>query len=533
MTQPNSTILAAVNLRFALAHITNYYDTDFFPRTEEFLAIAHFWPEVEAHILKTSLDGILNAPPLVEPWPKVKGGYRIVHRLEPLDSLIYTAMAKTVSQKVEESRVSPEIACSYRFTNDCDSFFGGASGFEVYRARCEFLAKTHKFVLCIDIADFYNKLYLHRLQNALQLATDEPPSVSKRIEYFLTTLNTKASQGIPVGPAASIVMSEAALTDVDKFLYTKGCEHVRYVDDFRIFGNSEEELEVLLQSLTSYLHDSHRLSLNSAKTRILESDQFIQEELNNQYQQEKLKILDELEGMDPYSSGAQSAQINSIIQAEADMLLVEGLKKLLGHEVLDLGLVRAIVRRAKANRAHGIASLLIQNLKFLAPAINDIALYLDSISSDKFFQDHLNSLVELCDAPETSIRVVRMWLEWFFSRHLTLLNENKIRNVVFSSERLRPQAQAAITLKSEAWIKERKTKLLHYAYWDRRSIILAATLLSKDEREKWLEPLVKGSSLDIMEKWMARWVLNGSPKTSPHIETYMQECLAAEFMELF
>ena len=175
MTQPNRTIITDASLDFSLAHISNYYDTDFFPRTEEFLALAHFWPEVKQYLLDATLDEVLSAAPLVEPWPKVKGGYRIVHRLEPLDALIYTALAKIVTLNVEQSRVSPEIACSYRFSDKDDSFFGSNSGFEVYRTRCESLAVTHKFVLCTDIADFYNKLYLHRLQNALQLATDNPP----------------------------------------------------------------------------------------------------------------------------------------------------------------------------------------------------------------------------------------------------------------------------------------------------------------------------------------------------------------------
>lgn len=56
-----------------------------------------------------------------------------------------------------------------------------------------------------------------------------------------------------------------------------------------------------------------------------------------------------------------------------------------------------------------------------------------------------------------------------------------------------------------------ETKLLHYGYWDRRSVILAAALLAKDEREKWLAPLLKGDSLGVVEKWMARWVMDGAP----------------------
>lgn len=513
MTQPNKTIIDSVSLDFAINHISYYYDTDFFPRAEEFLALTHYWTEVKEYLLESDLDQTLTAAPIVEPWPKVRGGYRVVHRLEPLDSLVYTALAKVVSAQVESSRVSPEIACSYRLTDEPNSFFGDSSGFEVFRTRCEALAQTHTYVLCTDISDFYNKLYLHRLQNALQLATDEPVGISKRIEYFLTALNTKASQGIPVGPAASIVMSEAALTDVDKFLYTKGLEFVRYVDDFRIFGTTKIQLESLLQNLTLYLHENQRLSLNSAKTYILESSKFIADELQNQYQQEKLHILDDLEGLDPYSSGLRRAQEDDPKeQIDAEQLLLNALSKLLSHTVLDLGLVRAIVRRAKSNKVGGLAKLLLQNLNFLSPAINDIALYLDAVSTDDFLKTHKEDFVLVCEDSSLNIRVVRLWMEWYFSRHKILLNEAKIRSFVYSSERLRPQAQAAITQGNESWIKERKTKLLHYSYWDRRSIILAASLLSKDERDKWLKPLINENKLGKVETWMARWVMEGSPK---------------------
>jgi len=512
MSNPNKTILSESSLDFALAHISSYYDTDFFPRTEEFLALSYHWEEVRNHILESDLDKVLSAAPIAEPWPKTKGGYRVVHRLEPLDSLVYTALAKVVLPAVEKSRSSPEIACSYRFTDEHDSFFGEGSGFEVFRDRCNALADAYGFVLSTDISDFYNKIYLHRLQNALQLATDIPPGISKRIEYFLTALNTKASQGIPVGPAASIVMSEVTLNDVDKYLYSKGLEHVRYVDDFRIFANTEARLVEVLQGLTLYLHENQRLSLNSEKTYILPSEKFVIKELNNQYTQEKLHLLDEIQGVDPYLVDYSEGPDEEDAQPEeAGEVLLNALNKLLSYRTLDLGLIRAIVRRAKAYKVDSIVVPLLERIEFVAPAINDVVLYFDALSTDDFLSMYSTRMAAACDDPASHIRVVRLWLEWYFSKHLTLLQVPRIRSFVFSSERLRPQAQAAITLKSEAWIKERKTKLLHYAYWDRRSIIMAASLLAKDEREKWLLPLIKGDSLDIVEKWMAKWVMDGSP----------------------
>lgn len=511
MTQPLKTLITSENLDFALRHISHYYDTDFFPRTEEFLAIAHSWDDVKQYILESDLDQILSAPPLVEPWPKTRNGFRIVHRPEPLDSIVYAALAKTIAPYVESARANPEVACSYRISASDTSFFSEGSGFHVYRTRCESLSSAFAYVLSADITDFYNKIYLHRLQNAIQLATDKPAGISKRIEYFLTVLNTKASQGIPVGPAASIIMAEATLIDADQFIYEHGFEHVRYVDDFRIFGNSHQELQTLLQEFCVYLHENQRLSLASEKTRISKSEDFINQELNNQYQLEKLEILGEIEVVNPYTMEVEDVDL--VVINDAGKILLDALNRITKFDTLDLGVIRAIVRRARAHGIRDIAADLLEHIQFFSPAVNDIVLYLDSITDDDFVASHGDLLQGLCDHPASGLKSVRLWFEWYFSRHPQLLHIAKIRSFVFSSKRLRPQARASITLKHQAWVKDRKNQLLHYAYWDRRSILLAAQVLSKDEREKWLEPLIKGGSLTEMDKWMARWVMDGAPET--------------------
>lgn len=513
MNQPLKTLINADSLDFALRHITTYYDTDFFPRTEEFYALKHSWEAVKKHVLDSDLDQILSATPLVEPWPKTRSGFRIVHRPEPLDSIVYAALAKTISSSVESARTSPEVACSYRISESDRSFFADGSGFNVYRERCENLSTDFPFVLSADISDFYNKIYLHRLQNAIQTATDEPPGISKRIEYFLTALNTRASQGIPVGPAASIIMAEATLIDADQFIYGRGFEHVRYVDDFRIFGNSLQELESLLQDFCVYLHENQRLSLSPEKTRISKSEDFLNQELNNQYQLEKLGILEEIEVVNPYTMEIEDVDLVEI--DGAGTILLDALTRITKFETLDLGVIRAIVRRARAHGIKDIADCLMEHIAFFAPAVNDIALYLDSITDADFVADFATQLQGLCDHPASNIRAVRLWLEWYFSRHAALLSFPRIRAFVFASKRLRPQARAAITMNNQAWVKDRKNQLLHYAYWDRRSILLAAQILSNDEREKWLGPLVNGESLNQMDKWMAKWVRDGAPEEFP------------------
>lgn len=207
-----------------------------------------------------------------------------------------------------------------------------------------------------------------------------------------------------------------------------------------------------------------------------------------------------------------SPSIDIAITHNADNFnkLLDALSRISKFETLDLGVIRAIVRRARAHGIRDIAAFLIDHMSFFAPAVNDIALYLDSITDLEFVAEHGTRLCNLRDQPAANLRAVRLWLEWYFSRHAELLCIPAIREFVSGSRRLRPQARAAITTKNQAWIKEMKNQLLHKAFWDRRSIILAAQILSKDERTHWLRPLMKGSSLDQMDTWMAQWVLDGA-----------------------
>jgi hypothetical protein len=54
MAKPLGNFLSDESLDFALRHVFHYYDSDFFPRTEEFIAIAHRWDDAKKRILSYS-----------------------------------------------------------------------------------------------------------------------------------------------------------------------------------------------------------------------------------------------------------------------------------------------------------------------------------------------------------------------------------------------------------------------------------------------------------------------------------------------
>lgn len=498
-------------LEFARRHISAYYDTDFFPKPFEFSALWHSWTEVKAYLLQTPLKDILSTQPKVVAWHKARGGYRVVHQLDPVDAMIYTALGYLVADKVESARMGPHVSCAYRIQVSTNSFFSKGSGFDIYRQNCERLAEQYDYVLATDISDFYNQIYLHRVRNALEDIGAES-ALAREIEGFLMRLNHKASQGLPIGPAASIILAEAALIDVDQFIYQHGLEHVRYVDDFRIFADSEDKLKSVLEELVVYLHQQHRLGLVSEKTKIHESHVFVHEELQNAYQLEKLDLMRSIEAGNQYggfSSGEEYEDEDDDGTPIGDRL-EEALDRVRASGMLDLGVIRAIIRRAKQTRDSSIVPLLCEDLEFYLPVINDIALYFDSLFP--FDQDEVcEALSDACENGYLSSQGARVWIGWYLARHVEKLNIT-LRTYLQSCDA--PTMTIAELGKGNlSWSKAAKQKVSSSASWDRRAYIYALSGLSSDERKVSLNTISKTVSLTQLDTWVLKWVNDSTPST--------------------
>ena len=78
----------------------------------------------------------------------------------------------------------------------------------------------HDVILSTDISDFYPRIYHHRLENALNDATQNT-EVVRRILFILAKLTPgEVSFGLPVGGHAARVLAEAVLNRTDRLLQT-------------------------------------------------------------------------------------------------------------------------------------------------------------------------------------------------------------------------------------------------------------------------------------------------------------------------
>jgi hypothetical protein len=495
------------SLEFAKKHIENYYDSDFYPKAFEYEAIWHNWDKVKAHLTGTNIHKLRTKHPLTMASKKPSGSYRIVHQLEPIDTVIYTALAYLITNQIEQNRADKNIACSYRFALDDGGFFDKNSGFKNFTDVVENLSDDYEYILITDITDFYNQIYLHRLHNAIERADPALSNLASDIEQFIMSINDKASQGIPVGPAASIIMSEATLIDIDEFISGKGVEHARYVDDFRIYANSKRELETILESLTLYLHETHRLTLASDKTKILSTEEYVESVLHNQYEMEKVEIFETLEILNPYSGEIEVEEVLVTEIPDLEKHLVHITEQIFKRNSLDLGLARALIRKAKKNKIDSVAKTIFENFELFIPVINDVVLYFKSLQSEAFDTGNLQHFISIIESDAMSSKLVRYWLEWYFATNSRLLKNIKIKKFINESEFVENQALAAITSKNVSWVRDNKNKVFYVGEKGKRAILYSSQILPKDERVNWLRNIDK-STPEELDKWLIKWLLD-------------------------
>lgn len=127
-----------------------------------------------------------------------------------------------------------------------------------------------------DISSFFPSIYTHSISWALVGKKKAKKSKRGSNEWYdkldeaQRDLKRQESQGVPVGPATSNIISEIILYKVDKALRKNGyCQFTRYVDDYEFYCKTREQADnfilVLEQELQKFL-----LNLNPKKVSIEE-----------------------------------------------------------------------------------------------------------------------------------------------------------------------------------------------------------------------------------------------------------------------
>src|ERR1017187_20071 len=137
------------------------------------------------------------------------------------------------------------------------------------------------FLLKADVARFYPSIYTHSIPWAAHGKSFA--KTNRDLKYWgnkvdLLSRNCQDGQtnGIPVGPDTSLVISELLLARIDKFISSRRIRGLRYMDDYELVFKSEEQaLEVRSQLQEALLE--FELDLSTAKTTILPLPQILED----------------------------------------------------------------------------------------------------------------------------------------------------------------------------------------------------------------------------------------------------------------
>lgn len=508
------------SLNLALTHALEVGDTDVFPTPFEFEAINHNWDDIKP-LLKENLLDWNTRPHRFMLAPKGEFGFRVVTQLDPLDLLVFTATLIEIGEDLESGRVNDSIVFSYRYSpSDNGKLYDTSTGYQDFQDRCEraILEDNYNYVATADIADFYHRIYLHRLENALRNETDKSSHVNA-IMNFLSGWNETESYGIPVGCSASHLMSEITISDIDNALLSRNIAFARYNDDYRIFANSYEEAYRSISFLADILHRNHGLNLQPRKTDIIPRDKFYQDFLTNPEDQELNKLhgqfraLAESLGLTNFYDPIDYEDLDEEGKEMVDSLnLINIISTEIDKRDVDFGLLKFSLRRLNQLSDPEAVNILLNNLNKVHPIFPDIINYLRGISNDygpgkEIIGSKVLDLFE--DSIVSEIDYHKIWALSMFTESREWGNEDRLFSLLQStfSQSVRRSLILSIGRNSARhWFKSQRRNLFNRPKWERRAIIAGSSCMTPDARKHWYQSLEP--RLDPLETAVMKWARN-------------------------
>lgn len=196
-------------------------------------------------------------------------------QIDPLWNAYLLSATINVATQIEDRRLPDDYVTSHRLEPSFpDGRLFHEDGYLTFLERSRSEASTATHVVVTDIADFYGRVYHHRLENALE-ALPKVGGLQKKVNAVLGRIAGNKSYGLPVGGPASRLLAELLLDRTDHLLLAKRIRFVRYADDYRMFAKSEDDAHGQLAILAEVLAVNEGLSLQKAKTRVMTTAEFL------------------------------------------------------------------------------------------------------------------------------------------------------------------------------------------------------------------------------------------------------------------
>lgn len=508
--------LSKPSLVTAIQHLCRYGDTDVFPHLPELSFVREEEAAIVDELALLDLDTYDPGSAVEALGPKSRYGFRIVHQLPYLDTILLLAAVIEIGPQIESHRPDQKNieAFSYRFApNEKGAIFQSDRTFKEWlHAQLAYLQGNLKIkkIIATDISDFYARVNFHRLENLL----DEVASghgAARYIKKHIKVIRAKQSFGLPVGGSAARLLAELALSDTDSALEHNGSIATRFVDDFRIFLRADEDPYDALAFIAEQLGINEGLSLNVAKTEIYTRVDYIK-----RLKRLTTDVSDEAEG-----AAMESLTSDLYFDDEPDIENLEKLKSMnllgylqeeVGQESFDMGRIKVIFRALKIAKPPEAVEYLCENFSELVVFAKEMTLVMQELESedsgcfDTLSEDVVSAVLS---PPASSIQLIRTWLLELLVRGVVPITPSQMKSLeslATPSDR-RQLHLIRGRLGDKNFFRKNKTAFGQIGPMEQPCYLWGACCLPKDEYETFLQtvkPMFATPTGALFLKWAAK-----------------------------
>lgn len=132
-----------------------------------------------------------------------------------------------------------------------------------------------RYLVEADISSCFPTIYTHAVSWAIvghdraKQERNDHTAWFNQLDKNLRNLKRGETQGVPIGPATSNIISEIILSRVDKNLIDRNYRFIRFIDDFKCYCESKEKAEEFLRDLEREV-SKYLMSINAKKINIIE-----------------------------------------------------------------------------------------------------------------------------------------------------------------------------------------------------------------------------------------------------------------------
>ena len=506
--------LSADSLHWAIDFVSQHSDGDLFPKVLEMQAVQTLQDDFISQVGAKPLSAFKPGAHRRFIVPKDEVSYRVATQLDPQDSILLSAIIHEYGNGLESRRLPPYQVFSYRFSPTSDEgFYSHKGAWNKFWSTAYIQGGKSHTVLYCDIADFYNQIYHHVVENQL-IESGFPNQAVKWLIALLESTTAQVSRGVPIGPHAVHLIAEATLIPIDNSMATTGLHFLRYADDIFIFCNSQNEARQALASVAAILDKQQRLILQRHKTKFLTASEcqklcltMIEDRPISDDEDAVLKLIFKYSGGNPY----KTVWYNQISE-EDWMKLTEDviagiITDYLTQTPVDYIRLSWFYRRMSQIGHPGAIEISLTNIERLGPCFANVCSYFASVQTIEpdDWRDIGAALIQLLDSPEVKTsEFFRLSILSLFSKNAHIDHFPALASRFQQSD---PYARREILLaakehKSIDWIRQYKEHFGSMDPWQQRAVLYGASGFPPDERKFFINQCVLDRPFDmVLAKW--------------------------------